>query len=244
MSLLAGGWMVNTARLRSVLRRTGLTRHLTAVRRLIGSNAYEQKVDRALSSLLRPGDCVWDVGANVGLYTERFAKAVGPNGKVVAFEPIASTCDVLRNRVRDFDWVQVRQEALGAKSGMATVLLDDDPTSPTNSLARTPPDGAGRSQSVVIASGDELVARLAVPIPTVVKIDTEGFEEDVLWGSRELLRDPQLRALLIEVHFAILDGRGYQNAPSRLCSLLEDLGFAVRWVDASHLLATRKTAAA
>ena len=37
---------------------------------------------------IRPGDCVWDVGANVGLYSELFAATVGPAGKVVSLSPL------------------------------------------------------------------------------------------------------------------------------------------------------------
>ena len=242
MKWTSGGWITGTVRLRSALRRAGVTRHLSAVRSLLGAGVYEQSVDRALSPLVRIGDCVWDVGANVGLYTERFAKAVGPSGTVVAFEPIASTCRVLQERVCIFPNVQIRQEALGAKQATLTVVLDDDPTSPTNSLTRTAATVLGSSaptQTVRIISGDELIANADAPTPTVVKIDTEGFEEEVLWGMRDALRSPQLRAILIEVHFSILENRGYRNAPSRLCSLLEDLQFKLRWVDPSHLLANR-----
>src|SRR5262245_44700515 len=242
MKWTSGGWVTGSVRVRSALRRAGVTRHLSAVRSLLGSGVYEQSVDRALLPLVRVGDCVWDVGANVGLYTERFAKAVGPGGTVVAFEPIASTCRILQEQVCRFPNVQIRQEALGVKRATVTVVLDDDPTSPTNSLTRTAATAVGSSaptQTVTIVSGDELIANAGAPAPTLVKIDAEGFEEEVVWGMRDALRSPQLRAILIEVHFAILENRGYRNAPSRLCSLLEDLEFKLRWIDSSHLLATR-----
>src|SRR5262249_36979318 len=154
-------------------------------------------------------------------------------------EPIASTYRVLQERVCKFANVQIRQEALGAKQATVTIVLDDDPASPTNSLTRTAATALGRSaqtQTVRIISGDDLIANADALAPTVVKIDTEGFEEEVVWGMRDALRSSQLRAILIEVHFAILESRGYQNAPSRLCSLLEDLEFKLRWIDSSHLL--------
>jgi hypothetical protein len=56
---------------------------------------------------------------------------------------------------------------------------------------------------------------------------------------RETLRSPSLRGLMIEVHFALLEGRGYRRAPDRIRSLLQDAGFRCEWVDASHLLARR-----
>jgi FkbM family methyltransferase len=225
--------------LRSALRRSGLTRRLSALRPLIQGHSYEAKVDAALTALVRGGDCVWDVGANVGLYTERFARAVGSTGHIVAFEPISSTRRALIERVQSFETVQVRGDALGSASADVTVALDADATSPTNSLVRAGNDATGASERVRVVAADELVATGELRSPNVVKIDTEGYEEDVLWGMRNTLRAGSLRGLMIEVHFALLDGRGHRRAPQRIVSLLADAGFRVTWVDASHVLATR-----
>ncbi|HEX6239569.1 MAG TPA: FkbM family methyltransferase, partial [Polyangiales bacterium] len=155
MSWLTGGLISESTRLRSALRKAGVTGHLARLRNLLGSKDYELQVDRALSSLLRPGDCVWDVGANVGLYTERFAEAVGPGGKVVAFEPIGSTYQALLSRTQSYPWVQARNEALGASSASLTIALEHDPTSPTNSLTRTAsPQRSQHTQTVHVVTGD------------------------------------------------------------------------------------------
>ena len=135
------------------------------------------------------------------------------------------------------DQVEVRNEALGARDAQLEVALDDDPTSPMNSLVHAADDTHATSQVVHVAVADELVEKEGVPAPTIVKIDTEGFEEDVLWGMRNTLKN--VRGLMIEVHFALLTERGHQRAPDRITSLLTDLGFRLDWVDPSHLQALR-----
>lgn len=45
---------------------------------------------------IKPGDVIWDVGANVGYYTRKFSDSVGPAGQVFAFEPFPATAARLR----------------------------------------------------------------------------------------------------------------------------------------------------
>ena len=73
----------------------------------------------------------------------------------------------------------------------------------------------------------------------MLKIDVEGFEEDVLWGLREELRNSSCRAIFVEVHYGLLEQRAFLRAPDRLVSLLKDLGFRTTWVDSSHLAGNR-----
>jgi len=47
------------------------------------------------------------------------------------------------------------------------------------------------------------------------------------------------RAVLVEVHIAALARRGLPEEPIRILGLLRDQGFSVRWLDSSHLLASR-----
>src|SRR5262249_25681300 len=50
--------------------------------------------------LISPGDCVLDMGANLGSYVRFLEKRVGPNGQVYAFEPIPQTFEFLTNNMR------------------------------------------------------------------------------------------------------------------------------------------------
>jgi hypothetical protein len=90
--------------------------------------------------------------------------------------------------------------------------------------------------TVRVARGDTLLAE-GVPAPDVLKVDVEGYEGDVLDGMPAALRSA--RAVVVEVHFAALIDRGRPREPLRILELLRGQGLSPRWLDSSHLLATR-----
>lgn len=226
-------------RLRSFARKAGLIPFLSRLRGL-RSSSYEERFDAAITGALKPGDRAWDIGANVGHYTERFSDRVGPWGQVVAFEPTPACFEKLSSRVAGRRGVMVRREALGASEGMVPMRLAADPLGATHSLigGAASLDG-GASIEVPLRTGDGVLASEGLAIPTVVKIDVEGFEEDVIRGMRTVLASPICRAVFIEVHFALLEARGTPDAPSRIVAELKGHGFRTRWVDPSHLMAWR-----
>ncbi len=73
-----------TVRLRRAGRRMGLTRIVAG---FAGRRHYEQKFRHAMLNTIRPGDIIWDVGANVGHYSTVFSDVVGSIGRVFAYEP-------------------------------------------------------------------------------------------------------------------------------------------------------------
>lgn len=231
MSLQTDPFMIA---LRNIARHLGLTRILG---RLRWSDTYEQAFDDALFEVILPGDTVWDVGANVGHYTRKFAEAVGQDGRVVAFEPFPSNVKRLRVCVDGLENVLVLPVALGADSGTMTMEGGSDLLGATSRLVEGPASGA--AAEVEIAMGDAVVTRQLAPAPTVLKIDTEGFELDVLRGIPDRLADLALRAVFIEVHFGLLANRGMARAPQEIERILKAAGFATRWVDPSHIAGER-----
>ena len=82
----------------SLARKTGI---ISIINHLRPSRSYEQRAHEALMGAVKPGDVVWDVGANVGMYSELFCEWVGKDGLVVAFEPWAESCERIRERLPD-----------------------------------------------------------------------------------------------------------------------------------------------
>jgi hypothetical protein len=77
-----------TVKLRSIGRKMGLHRWVWRIRATLQPNRnYEERCHRTLEDTVMQGDVVWDIGANEGFYTELFCRWVGPQGRVVAFEP-------------------------------------------------------------------------------------------------------------------------------------------------------------
>lgn len=143
-------------------------------------NFYEHPMLDALARLLRKGDTVLDVGANVGTHTVYFAGLLGC--RVVAFEPVAGSVELLRENVRLNgleSQVQVETVALGERAGHAEVAVENESNSGATRL-RTADEGALEVQAL-----DDRLDALA-PV-RVMKIDVEGMEADVLRGATRLI---------------------------------------------------------
>ncbi len=219
---------------RSIARRVGLTR---LYYRLAPARAYEERFQSAILTELQPGDLLWDIGANIGLYTRIFAEKTGQTGRVYAFEPIPPLYLELCSRTSEFPWVKNEQIALSDFDGSSRMLKGKtDRLGHLESFAGEA-DHAD-SFDVTVMRGDTYCE--ASETPNLVKIDVEGFEEEVLAGMSHLLAALELRAVFLEVHFAILESRGRSEAPMRIEKLLHSKGLIPQWVDSSHIVAKRQ----
>lgn len=225
-------WMI---RARNVGRQLGVNRLIGSMR---AARSYEDRFQRAMLGALRGGDCVWDVGANVGLYSAQFAERVGEAGHVLAFEPSPTNLTALRATVANLRNVSVLPMALGAETGSASFQQGADALGATSRIV----DANARAGvvQVPIMRGAELVRAGTARAPNVIKIDTEGYELDVLVGLGALLNDPALRVVCIEVHFGLLAERGTPQAPAQIEKLLREARYSVSWPDASHIVAERR----
>ena len=134
-----------------------------------------------IAELIRPGDVMWDVGAHHGYVTLCAARRVGAAGEVHAFEPSASNRQALRRHV---GWnrlhnVTVHDCALAAEDGEAS--FGGRGSSKTMSLGRG-------EERVQVRRADTLLDRGVIALPTFVKVDVEGAEEEAIAGAAELLR--------------------------------------------------------
>jgi FkbM family methyltransferase len=199
---------------------------------------YEDKFGRELLAAVSADSVVWDVGANVGLYS-RQAIAKGAR-HVVCIEPAPEAVATLRRQLASdgFDPTRytVLPVALSDVNGSANFLAAG--TSVTNRLGSPSAHGA-ETIEVSVQRAEDLVRQQMTPGPNVVKVDVEGFELEALRGFGSILRSPALRAIFVEVHFALLHERGLDSAPAEIEKLLVDAGFAIRWLDVSHLCAER-----
>lgn len=196
---------------------------------------YEQAYDKKLSNLIREGDHLWDVGANVGYYTEIFAKRVGDSGHISAFEPSTINFEKLTQTTHGRSNVTRYNVGLGLQNGTVAFKQGVDDIGATSRVVL---QSEGTIQ-VTIRSAADLIACGEVKQPNVIKIDVEGFELEVLQGLGTKIEEKSLRVLGIEVHFGILKERGVPNAPEAIEVLLKKSGFNVLWPDNSHIIAER-----
>jgi FkbM family methyltransferase len=143
--------------------------------------------------MLRPGDLFVDIGANIGTYTILASKVVGAH--TVSVEPLPSTYAHLENNIyynRIGNLVEPRNVGLAEQRGNLQFSADLDTMNHIVDDTYT-----GPKVCVDVLSVDEL---LAGRNPTVMKIDVEGFERQVLSGATTTLVSPNLRAIVIEVN--------------------------------------------
>jgi FkbM family methyltransferase len=228
---------------RYVLRKMGVTRAYMSLAR---SSGYEVLLTGAMRRAVRAGDTVWDVGANVGDYAAQFADWVGPRGHVYAFEPSRETGARLATACAARANVAILPLGLSDRTGEARLLRGDDADGATARVLEAgepgvePDADAGAAfDTIALARGDDLIAARLATVPTLVKLDVEGHELDVLHGLANTLADRRVAHLFIEVHFAVLHRTGRKDVPAKLERFLEMKGFRLGWIDQSHLHARR-----
>ncbi len=186
----------------------------------------EGDVLNLLSKFLAPGDVVYDVGANIGIYSILLAKAVGEQGKVVAFEPEQKSFGHLLDNLRlnGVTTVQCIRKALGAEPARGQLFVRDGVTCPRLSAPFSDgTSGKVTAESVDVERGDRLAADEHLPVPRAIKIDVEGHEYAVLQGFRQTLANPHCKLLCCEIHPRLLPAG---VTPETIRGLLVSLGFS------------------
>jgi FkbM family methyltransferase len=144
---------------------------------------YEYTKQRLFARTVRDGMVVFDIGANVGLYTLVAAVHAGGRGRVYAFEPLPRNLALLRRHLElnGVGNVEVVDAAVSNHSGTARFEALGHP-----SLGRLGPTGQLQIRTVTL---DELVFEQGFAAPDVMKLDIEGGERDALDGARRLLTE-------------------------------------------------------
>ncbi len=161
---------------------------------------YENHIVTALRNIIKPGDVVWDVGANIGYFSVLFAKWVGAHGQVVAFEPHPKNCMYLEenSRLNHFEErILVLRAAASSISGWVRLA------GPKSDMYRVsqegPPAGGNPGLRVKAVALDDFVRERGTRAPSVVKMDVEGHEGKVLEGMAQTLAQNDIR-ILLELH--------------------------------------------
>ncbi len=172
-----------------------------------------------LRDVLRPGDVVVDVGANVGTLALAAARLVGPAGRVHAVEAHPRIFSYLQGnaRLNGFDNVALYNVALGEGDGVVR-FSDSARDDSANSVVA----GAGPAPFEVAVRRLDDVAPRDVAIG-LLKLDVEGYEKFVLEGGADVLA--RTRCVYIEAYDEHAAKFGY--AVADLWRLLAGAGFRV-----------------
>ena len=141
---------------------------------------FEDEI-KFVRDLLRPGQVAIDIGANYGVYALTMANAVGVDGKVFAFEPVAKTAGYLKQSVdaNNFKQAEVLQLAISAAPGTGRISTQQH--AELNALIDASKHES--SEEVRLDSLDNFCSgRTDVDF---LKIDAEGHEQMILDGGRD-----------------------------------------------------------
>jgi FkbM family methyltransferase len=164
--------------------------------RVLAGGEWEPGEMSEFRRLIRPGDTVIDVGANVGWYTLLASSLVGPTGRVIAFEPAPESVSLLRKSVAVNRLANVSVEAKALSDRPGTLTLHLHGINRAGHSIHGMPGEVGFVEVESVPLDDRLSA---VPGAIgLVKIDVEGAEGLVLAGMRETLRTRAPRALIVE----------------------------------------------
>lgn len=169
---------------------------------------------------------VLDIGANVGQFVQSLRED-GWTGRAVSFEPSGEAHGLLQaHAAADPRWHVAPRMALGSTSGEATINISGNSAS-SSMLAieaaatdALPLTGYIGTESVAVHRLDDVV-ETGWTAPYAMKIDTQGFEVEVLKGAEAVLA--QTAVILIELSLADLYAGGAR--PHEVFGLLESRGF-------------------
>ncbi|MGI0044388.1 MAG: FkbM family methyltransferase [Nitrososphaeraceae archaeon] len=185
-----------------------------------------------VKSLVKCGDTVVDLGANIGYYTLLLARQVGRDGKVVAFEPSPTNCEILEKNVKmnGYRNVEINQLAVADKSGKAKLQLTPNPA-----------DSRIRSENYELDKGRNEMSEGSVDIETIslddyfcereeedidfIKMDIQGAEFSALLGMQRTLSKSKNIQILTEFFPKLLKESGTE--PSDYLNILQQNGFHI-----------------
>jgi FkbM family methyltransferase len=190
---------------------------------------YEYRKQKAFRTEIKPGDVVYDLGANVGFYSLLASVLAGPSGRVFSFEPVPNNIKYMRAHL-DINGVKncsVFEAAVGRIAGLSR--FDEGVDGFTGRLrADVGPRDGMLVRTVVL---DDLVRSGEIAPPNVIKCDIEGGEYNALIGA-----STTLRKYAPIVFLATHDAAIHQSC----CQLLSSLGYELTALDDLPVTLTRE----
>jgi len=165
-------------------------------------DGFEKDEIHFLSHYLEPGDTFIDIGANVGLFSLYASKIVGPRGSVVAFEPSGVTNQRLLENVglNGLENVTVHKMGLSDKSAILELNISVNGYEAWNTFVQSEDNKFSKKEQVPVKAFDAFCVEHSLDTDKIslIKLDVEGFEMNVLNGATGLLSKSNAPVFMVE----------------------------------------------
>jgi FkbM family methyltransferase len=163
---------------------TNLEDVLGSINQLIVNDEYD------LHKFLKEDFVVFDIGANIGVFT-CFAANLVKKGKVFAFEPVSMVFDILKKNAENYQNIEAFQLGFGSREETKEILIRTwNPGYSTieDSAIQRPKESFDIKENIKISKLDNIVNKLNLEKINFIKIDVEGYEIEVLKGGIETIK--------------------------------------------------------
>ena len=165
---------------------------------LLGTLAEDYRDVHAQIMALPAGACFVDIGANLGLFTMVASQHLGPEGRVIAFEPNQKTFADLAGNLAANACTNVVTVCAGVSNTTARVAFDPGPAGHSG-IAHISATG---SSAIMVLGGQQiadLILNIAAGRRITIKIDVEGHENQVIDALMPLLGETQVARMIVEI---------------------------------------------
>lgn len=172
-----------------------------------------------LLHFLKEEDIFVDVGANIGAYTVLASGVIGCNS--VSIEPVPTTYNILEKNIQlnnIENKVLALNLAMGSNSGYTYFTSCNDSTNRV--VLKKPETDSADIIKVKVKSLDDVLS--AIRCPALIKVDVEGYEYEVIKGANSILKNENLKAIIIELNGG---GKNYGFNEDEIHNILLSFGF-------------------
>lgn len=207
-------------------------------RQLLCNRRYEAEVLDVIERRARAGSTVIDAGAFLGTHTVVMARTVGPTGRVIAFEPVVQLAERIERTARrnGFGNVEVVQKGVGAVATTAVMSGAGRAGGRACTDAEVAAGEAGCTKNLDTEHRFEIIPIDSLDLADVslIKIDVEGMELDVLRGARATIARER-PVLVVEI---LEDERRSDTSVTRddVIRAMREMDYEVRTIDSRNFL--------
>jgi len=185
------------------------------------SQKYEEDTTNLFKKIIQPNMTVIDIGGHIGYYTTLFAKIVGNNGKVYAFEADNDNFKLLEKNTGKYKNVILTNKAISDKTGEISFFKINNSTG-CHSIIKSE-----NSQIITVPATtlDEFAKQNNIEKIDVIKIDIEGGEPFAFKGMKELFS--KSKSLTVVMEFSPEALKKADVNPLEFLQEIKDYGFAI-----------------